>query len=170
MAGVWDSVFAVVLPLAPLVFTPFDDALQWVEGRDGTRGISRWPSAFLHTKTPFGQPTRSAARLRTHWHVDPTHQRTLLAAGNPDECEYVRMVSWPLRHFMCNSGEPPHDLISTSSFKVSGSMVYSLGECTFPALSPSIPATAAHVRSPSCVRGCTLAAGSQEAGVAATFV
>ena len=170
MAGVWDSVFAVVLALAPLVLTPFDDALQWVEGRDATRGISRWPSAFLHTKTPFGQPARSAARVRTHWHADPTHQRTRLAAGTPGEYSHVGMVSWPLRHFMSNSGAPPHDPQSTISFKVSGSMVYSLGECTFLALSPSIPATAAHVITPSCVRGCTLAAGSQEAGVAATFV
>ena len=61
------------------------------------------------------------------------------------------MVSWPLRHFMSNSGAPPHDPQSTISFKVSGSMVYSLGECTFLALSPSIPATAAHVTTPSCV-------------------
>ena len=170
MAGVWDSVAAAVGAVAPAVFAPFPAAIWWGRGRSGTRGIPRWPSAFLHTKTPFGQPARSTARLRTHWHAYPTHQRTRLAAGTPGEYSHVGMVSWPLRHFMSNSGAPPHDPQSTISFKVSGSMVYSLGEYTFLALSPSIPATAAHVRSPSCVRGCTLAAGSQEAGVAATFV
>ena len=53
MAGVWDSVFAVVLPLAPLVFTPFDDALQWVEGRDVTRGISSCTSGHLYGEDPL---------------------------------------------------------------------------------------------------------------------
>ena len=62
MAGVWDSVAAAVSAVAPLVLTPFDGALQWVEGRDVTRGISSCTSGHLYGEDRLWAVTKKHRR------------------------------------------------------------------------------------------------------------